>query len=243
MSVFFISDLHLQAERPDITRAFVHFIETTAKHAEQLYILGDLFEAWIGDDMPVPEFEQAFASLKNLSNSGCQIYFQCGNRDFLVGQKLMARIGATRLSDTAIVSLPVGPALLMHGDQLCTDDTEYQSFREMVRNPAWQQAFADKPINERIAIAKQLRSASKARGMEKADDIMDVNEQAVETAFKHADVDLMIHGHTHRPDIHTTKLDGRTRSRIVLGDWDHSLWYLSCDINGLNLVDEPILGL
>jgi len=240
MSVFFISDLHLQAERPDITRAFVHFIQTTAKHAKQLYILGDLFEAWIGDDMPVPEFEHVFSSLKNLSSSGCQIYFQCGNRDFLVGQQLMARIGATLLSDKAIVSLPVGPALLMHGDQLCTDDIEYQSFREMVRNPAWQQDFIDKPLKERIAIAKQLRNASKARGMEKADEIMDVNAQVVETAFKNANVDLIIHGHTHRPNIHTTAIDDHCRSRIVLGDWNHSLWYLSCDANGLNLVDEPI---
>ncbi|SIS97065.1 UDP-2,3-diacylglucosamine diphosphatase [Neptunomonas antarctica] len=240
MKVLFISDLHLKAERPDITRAFLHFLTDTARSANALYLLGDIFEAWIGDDAPVPEFEPICAALKTLSDQGCMLYFQHGNRDFLVGDSFLQKIGATLLDEKQLIDLPIGPALLMHGDQLCTDDKEYQDFRSMVRNPAWQQAFLSKPINERLAIARQLRATSQQRATEKTDEIMDVNAVAVATALSESKVELMIHGHTHRPAIHYAQLNATHGTRVVLGDWDTSLWYLSCDENGLTLVDEAI---
>lgn len=240
MKLLFISDLHLKAERPDITRAFLHFLTETASHADALYLLGDIFEAWIGDDLPLPEFEPILAALKSLSNQGCRLYFQHGNRDFLVGDIFLQKIGATLLKEKHLVKLPVGPALLMHGDQLCTDDKDYQEFRSMVRNPEWQAAFLAKPINERIAIAKQLRAASQQRATEKSDDIMDVNPAAVSAALKESNVELLIHGHTHRPAIHYNQMGESSGIRIVLGDWDTQLWYLLCNENGLTLVDEPI---
>lgn len=240
MKLLFISDLHLKAERPDITRAFLHFISETASDADALYLLGDIFEAWIGDDLPLPEFEPIIAALRSLSNKGCQLYFQHGNRDFLVGDTFLNKIGASLLNEKQLVNLPLGPALLMHGDQLCTDDKDYQEFRSMVRESTWQSAFLAKPINERIAIAKQLRTASQQRATEKSDDIMDVNPNAVCNALKESNVELLIHGHTHRPAIHYNQTGDSTGVRVVLGDWDTQLWYLLCDENGLTLVDEPI---
>lgn len=240
MKLLFISDLHLKAERPDITRAFLHFLTETAANADELYLLGDIFEAWIGDDLPVPEFESVIVKLKSLSDQGCQLYFQHGNRDFLVGESFLKKIGATLLKEKHQIMLPMGPALLMHGDQLCTDDEEYQDFRCMVRDPEWQTAFLDKPINERIAIAKQLRATSQQRATEKSADIMDVNSQAVGSIFKKWNLKILIHGHTHRPAIHYNQSGDSEGIRIVLGDWDTQLWYLLCDEKGLTLVDEPI---
>ncbi|WP_372742691.1 UDP-2,3-diacylglucosamine diphosphatase [Neptunomonas sp.] len=240
MKLLFISDLHLKAERPDITRAFLHFLTETALEADALYLLGDIFEAWIGDDLPLPEFEPVLSALKSLSDQGCQLYFQHGNRDFLVGDAFLRKIGASLLKEKQVVALPIGPALLMHGDQLCTDDIDYQEFRSMVRDAKWQAAFLAKPVNERIAIAKQLRAASQQRATEKSDEIMDVNPAAVCAALKAANVELLIHGHTHRPAIHYNQTGESTGIRVVLGDWDTQLWYLLCNENGLSLVDEPI---
>lgn len=240
MAVYFISDLHLKAERPDLIRALLHFLKHTAKDASALYLLGDIFEAWIGDDAPAPEFSDVFNALQALHKRGCNVYFQHGNRDFLVGETFAKQIGATLLDESVVVQLPIGPALLLHGDQLCTDDVDYQAFRSMVRNPDWQNAFLAKPLNERIAIAKQLRDASKARAKEKSDEIMDVNADAVRHAFNMANISLMIHGHTHRPDVHEYTLESGLAFRVVLGDWDQSLWYLRVDEEGLVLVDEPI---
>ncbi len=240
MKLLFISDLHLKAERPDITRAFLHFITETATDADALYLLGDIFEAWIGDDLPIPEFEPILNALKSLSDQGCQLYFQHGNRDFLVGSTFLQKIGASLLEEKQQVILPIGPALLMHGDQLCTDDKEYQEFRSTVRDPEWQKAFLAKPIKERIAIAKQLRATSQQRAIEKSDDIMDVNPSAVCTALKESNIELLIHGHTHRPAIHYNQTSASTGIRVVLGDWDTERWYLLCDEDGLTLVDEPI---
>ena len=240
MKVLFVSDLHLKAERPDITRAFLQFLNDTATHADALYLLGDIFEAWIGDDAPMPEFETLFASLKTLSKQGCKLYFQHGNRDFLVGKHFLESIGATQLEEKHRVSLPIGDALLMHGDQLCTDDKDYQNFRTLVRNPDWQKEFLSKPVNERLSIAQQLRATSQQRTTEKTNDIMDVNPLAVTSVLQEANVELLIHGHTHRPAIHYNQIKTDQGIRVVLGDWDTQRWYLECNDNGLILVDEPI---
>jgi UDP-2,3-diacylglucosamine hydrolase len=240
MKLLFVSDLHLKAERPDITRAFLQFLNDTATHADALYLLGDIFEAWIGDDVPMPEFEPLFEALKSLSDQGCKLYFQHGNRDFLVGKHFLERIGAKQLAERHRISLPIGEALLMHGDQLCTDDKDYQEFRKLVRNPDWQKAFLSKPVNERLSIAQQLRATSQQRTTEKSNDIMDVNPLAVASVLKEADIELLIHGHTHRPAIHYNQIKADKGIRVVLGDWDTQLWYLECDDNGFTLVDEPI---
>ncbi|MFC6673474.1 UDP-2,3-diacylglucosamine diphosphatase [Marinobacterium aestuariivivens] len=236
----FVADLHLRPERPDLIGAFLGFLGKQAPGADELYLLGDIFEAWIGDDGPMPGLEEVYAELASLAGHGTRLFFQHGNRDFLVGQAFMDRIGATLLPERQLIEHPGGPILLMHGDQLCTDDTEYQAFRAQVRNPAWQQAFLSKSMEERMAIARQLREASKARGMEKSDAIMDVNPQAVAKAMQDAGVDRLIHGHTHRPAVHRNQIGDGIGTRIVLGDWDRSGWYLKLDDRGFELIDFPI---
>ena len=238
MSVFFISDLHLTPERPDIARAFSYFLSNTAPNAESLYLLGDIFDAWIGDDAAVPGLEPLVQQLKTLSDSGCKLYFQHGNRDFLVGQTFADSIGAELLPDAVVHSLPIGDVLLMHGDQLCIDDQEYIRFREMVRNPQWQQMMLSKSIEERLGIAKQLRETSQEKTAAKADYITDVNASEVNAQLDAHKVNMMIHGHTHRPAIH--KLDDSEATRIVLGDWDKKGWYLEVNQDGYDLVSFDI---
>lgn len=242
MTVYFVSDLHLKPERPDLTRAFSRLLDTTFQDASELYLLGDIFEAWIGDDTPTPTLEPTFNSLKQLSDQGCKIFFQHGNRDFLVGEAFAKSINASLLPEELTVDLPVGKAVISHGDQLCLDDIEYMQFRTMVRNPQWQQDFLSKSLEERLAIARQIRDASKERTAEKAEYITDVNQQAVTDLFIHSGVDLMIHGHTHRPCIHQHEVDGKQATRIVLGDWDKLGWYLKVDKQGYDLISFPIEG-
>ena len=232
MRILFISDLHLYSGRPDLTRALLSFLSNQASGCDQLYVLGDLFEAWIGDDAIPPDQQPVIDAFRKLSDSGTQLFFQHGNRDFLIGPQFSQLTGATLLGDSELVELPSGKALIMHGDQLCTDDTEYQVLRSQLRNPQWQQAFLANTIEERLAVAKQLRDASKEKNAEKAMAIMDVNPTAVEKAMQDAGVDLLIHGHTHRPAIHNLT-QGR---RIVLGDWDSSGWYLECTEKGDELL-------
>ena len=242
MTVYFVSDLHLKPERPDLTRAFSRLLDTTFQDASELYLLGDIFEAWIGDDTPTPTLEPILNSLKQLSDQGCKVFFQHGNRDFLVGEAFAKSINASLLPEELTVDLPVGKAVISHGDQLCLDDIEYMQFRTMVRNPQWQQDFLSKSLEERLAIARQIRDASKERTAEKAEYITDVNQQAVTDLFIRSDVDLMIHGHTHRPCIHQHEVDGKQATRIVLGDWDKLGWYLKVDKQGYDLINFPIEG-
>ena len=242
MTVYFVSDLHLKPERPDLTRAFSRLLDTTFQDASELYLLGDIFEAWIGDDTPTPTLEPIFHSLKQLSDQGCKVFFQHGNRDFLVGEAFAKSINASLLPEELTVDLPVGKAVISHGDQLCLDDIEYMQFRTMVRNPQWQQDFLSKSLEERLAIARQIRDASKERTAEKAEYITDVNQQAVTDLFIRSGVDLMIHGHTHRPCIHQHEVDGKQATRIVLGDWDKLGWYLKVDKQGYDLINFPIEG-
>ncbi len=239
MKRYFIADLHLTPERPDITRAFLHFIKNTANDADELYLLGDIFEAWIGDDGGIPAYQSVIDALQSASLTTA-LYFQHGNRDFLVGDAFSTATNCTLLAPKHIVNLPTGDALLMHGDQLCTDDLEYQAFRSMVRKPEWQTDFLNKPINERLHIARQMREASKKKGAEKSNDIMDVNPNSVRQALVDAQVELVIHGHTHRPAVHHNQIKADVGTRIVLGDWDKKLWYLVSDHQALTLIDEPI---
>lgn len=228
---YFISDLHLQAQRPEITEALLYFLEAIAPGADELYLLGDLFEAWIGDDYVDPVVERVAPAFAALHLDGTQIYLMHGNRDFLLGQQGAASLSATLLPSQHHLKLQQGSALLMHGDELCLDDVEYQAFRRMVRAPEWQKNFLARPLQERLAIARQLRETSQAAGAMKSDEIMDVSHRAVMQAFREDKIDLLIHGHTHRPARHQYTQG----ERIVLGDWGSTGWYLRADETALVL--------
>lgn len=234
MTTLFISDLHLQQERPEITRAFFDFLVRHANHAHQLYILGDFFEVWVGDDGITPFHQQIIDCLARLSET-CEIYFMHGNRDFLIGDHFADLTGITILNDPTVISLYGTQTLLLHGDSLCTSDQAYMQFRQMVRDPSWQQNFLSKPLAERLAIAKELRERSRQETAEKEEYITDVTPQAVTEAMESHGCSLMIHGHTHRPARHHVNLDQVSGERIVLGDWDHNGWYLSADPESIEL--------
>lgn len=219
MTTLFIADLHLSGERPNIIRLFQTFLKEEAAQADALYILGDLFEAWLGDDAVQPDMVDVLASLKQLTESGVPVFIMVGNRDFLLGPEFENMTGCTLLSDPSVVNLYGTNTLLMHGDTLCTDDVDYQAFRKQVRNPEWQKTILSKSIEERIKIAREARAESRARTTEKSETIMDVNAQAVEHVFRKHNVTQLIHGHTHRPATHKSTVDNKSVARIVLGDW------------------------
>ncbi len=222
----FISDLHLSENRAsdDVTNAvFFRFCETTARESEALYILGDLFEVWVGDDClheATPALNSQVArALNAVADAGTKIYFMAGNRDFLIQAKFAAAAGLTILLDPTVIDLYGQPTLLMHGDTLCTDDTDYQTVRTMVRNPTWQQQVLAQPLAARYALAQDARQQSNDAKAIKSAEIMDVNAAAVVTAFRNHKVKTLIHGHTHRPAQHRVQVDGRECTRWVLGDW------------------------
>ena len=222
MATLFISDLHLETDRPDIGDQFFAFLEDEAKDAEALYILGDLFDAWVGDDDPNPHYADVKAALRKLVDSGVPVYFMHGNRDFMVGEDFEKETGVRILPDPIAIDLYGDHVLLSHGDALCTDDFEYQQIRVMTRKPEWQAMMRAKPLEERLMIAKAAREESIARGQTMDMDIMDVNDNAVKRTILDYGVDILLHGHTHRPDIHFVDLGERVAKRIVLGDWyDH----------------------
>ncbi len=221
MTTLFISDLHLDAQRPHITTLFGRFLEGEARASDALYILGDLFEAWVGDDDPSEAGAFVAEKLRALVDAGIPVFFIRGNRDFLLGNAYAQRAGLTVLPDPAVVMLEGEPTLILHGDLLCTDDTAYQQFRAQTRDPRWQRQFLSQPLDARLAFAAQARAASKARygelvsaGMAEA--IGDVAPATVQEWFKRYGIRQMIHGHTHRPAIHD---EGDGHTRIVLGDW------------------------
>ncbi|HEX4857571.1 MAG TPA: UDP-2,3-diacylglucosamine diphosphatase [Usitatibacteraceae bacterium] len=215
--VLFISDLHLCAERDDLVGAFERFIREKAAGAAALYILGDLFEAWVGDDQldHDPLARRVADALSRLSGSGARIFFMHGNRDFLLGPRFAKEAGLDILEDPTVVELAGERTLLLHGDTLCTDDADYQHFRRQVRDPIWQRDFLAKPYGEREAIARALRSRSDIEKSMKAEAIMDVNPKAVEEVFERHGCMRMIHGHTHRPWAHRHG----AKTRTVLADW------------------------
>ncbi|WP_058835328.1 UDP-2,3-diacylglucosamine diphosphatase [Luteimonas abyssi] len=221
MSTLFVSDLHLDPARPEITRLFGAFLEGEARQADALYILGDLFESWVGDDDPSEAGAYVAERTKALADTGVPVAFMHGNRDFLLGEAYARRAGMTLLPDPTVIDLYDRPVLLTHGDLLCTDDVEYQQIRRQTRDPQWQAQMLAQPLAARLAFAAQARAASQARQGEMKsagtmETITDVAPATVDQFFERHGVDTMIHGHTPRPAIHT--LDGGRR-RIVLGDW------------------------
>ena len=234
MSYCFISDLHLNQDRPDITKAFLNFLENTACKAEKLYILGDLFEAWIGDDDQnefISEIQNALIRI----NKTTKVLFMHGNRDFLIGPDFASSAGMKILTDPVVEEMFGDPVLLMHGDLLCTEDIDYQKFRKVSRDINWQKEFLSKPLAERRIIAQNLRGASKEATGKKKEEIMDVSECEVIKIIQESSVSLLIHGHTHRPNSHSIALEKHTAKRIVLGDWDEYGWYVWMDSNSCEL--------
>ena len=219
MSTLFISDLHLDAARPHIVELFTRFVAGDARQADALYVLGDLFESWIGDDDDSPLALQVAQSLYALKQSGIPVFFMHGNRDFLLGQNYAHRAGMTLLDDPTVVEFNGERTLLMHGDTLCTDDGAYQEFRAVVRNPDWQRQFRARSLSERHAFAAQARAESVKHTAGAKPEIMDVNQAAVIAAMRKHGVRTLIHGHTHRPATHRFEVDGQAAERIVLGDW------------------------
>lgn len=219
MTTLFISDLHLDDRRPETTALLRQFLQEEAVNADALYILGDLFEFWLGDDVPSECSVEVAAALSSLADKGVSCYFIHGNRDFLLQEDYAKLAGLTLLPGEHVADLYGERVLLMHGDSLCTDDIPYQQFRALVRNPAWQQDFLARTPQERLQIALQARDASAEHKDNVAMDIMDVNPGEVVAAFERHGVHRMIHGHTHRPATHDLEVNGQAVQRIVLGDW------------------------
>ncbi|RUO32242.1 UDP-2,3-diacylglucosamine diphosphatase [Aliidiomarina sedimenti] len=222
MSTLFISDLHLSAERPDITGLFIHFLQHEARQADALYILGDLFDAWIGDDDLTPFHCRVINALRALTDSDVAVYFIAGNRDFLIGRRFARMTGVTLLPESAVIDLYGSATLIMHGDTLCTLDTGYLRFRKVIRNRVLLTLLTRLPLAWRRALAAKLRSGSASQQPLSDEQLrrMDATEEAVQAALGTSAATRLIHGHTHRPDIHQHQLpDGQQATRIVLGDW------------------------
>ncbi|MDP5291568.1 UDP-2,3-diacylglucosamine diphosphatase [Oceanimonas sp. CHS3-5] len=215
----FIADLHLSAGRPDITSAFLHFMEHEAPEADALYVLGDLFEFWIGDDEPGELNRQVAAAFRICSESGTPVYYIHGNRDFMIGRRFAAEAGMTLLPEHQVIDLYGEPTLIMHGDTLCTDDAGYQRYRRITRWRWLQWLFLRLPLHKRLSIADGIRGKSAESKQDKNITIMDVNQHEVARQMRKAGVRRLIHGHTHRPAMHEFELDGRPVQRLVLGDW------------------------
>ena len=244
MTTLFISDLHLDAERPQITDLFVQFLRGEARQADALYILGDLFEAWVGDDDPSDVGTIVANEIRAVVDSGVPVFFMHGNRDFLLGTAYARRAGMTLLPDPSVVLLYGKPVLLMHGDLLCTDDQAYQQFRMQVRDPRWQAQFLSQPLPARLAFARQAREAS-ARHQSGLKDqgtmetITDVAPATVHETLHRFGIDTLIHGHTHRPEVHALNVDERACRRIVLGDWYEQGSVLRVSASGHRLAVLP----
>jgi len=238
MTTLFISDLHLDDRRPETTGLLMNFLQNEAGGADALYILGDLFEFWLGDDVPSKCATQVASALSALNDSGVPCYFMHGNRDFLLRDSFARQAGMTLLPEECVVNLYGEQVLLMHGDSLCTDDIPYQQFRTLVRNPAWQDDFLSKTPQERLQVAMQARDASAEHKDNVDTAIMDVNQGEVIAAFERHGVQKMIHGHTHRPATHDLEANGGPAERIVLGDWYKQSSVLRVSPDGYELLSS-----
>ena len=247
MSLFFISDLHLHPSRPEITQAFYDFLSSTARQAEALYILGDFFEAWLGDDDDTPMYKEVIQQLKDYSqgqnNTPIPVYMMHGNRDFLLGETFAEQANATLLKDPSVISYHGHSYLLMHGDSLCTKDDDYMAFRAMTRTPEWQQKVLSLSLKERREYASSLRQKSQDMTSLKAEDILDVTPEEVINKMTEYDVTTFIHGHTHRPNTHHLTINNAPAKRIVLGDWEQQGWYIKMTDTQLSLKHFPIPAL
>jgi UDP-2,3-diacylglucosamine hydrolase len=236
----FISDLHLSPGHLRSTELFLNFATNVAPKSEALFILGDLFEYWAGDDdLDDPFHQQICDSLRNLNAHGTRIFIMHGNRDFLMDEELGSACNATLLDDPTVIDLYGTPTLLTHGDTLCTDDTEYQHFRELVRNDAWQTQFLAQPLAQRKAQIERMRMQSESRKSSKEMALMDVNLDAVHDLLRRNNYPRLIHGHTHRPAKHLHHIDGHACKRWVLGDWDSKANALRCDQSGIRWAAIP----
>jgi UDP-2,3-diacylglucosamine hydrolase len=237
---YFISDLHLDESRLHLTKLFFDFIDDIQNKAEALYILGDLFEFWIGDDiidLPIGKYYlPIIEKLKSLSDSGTKLYFMQGNRDFLAQQGFTKRIGAELLPDQLVIDLYGTPALIMHGDTLCTDDKGYQRMRAIFRLKIVQKLYLSLSPESRAKKANNIRQSSKSKTQKKTQTILDVNQDEVTKQLKRGGVGLLIHGHTHRPAEHVFELDGKQAKRIVLSDWHDKACYLCVTPNNFESI-------
>lgn len=240
MASLFISDLHLDDARPQATAAFLRFVSGPAAGCEALYILGDLFEYWLGDDAPTPAGVAVAGALAELSAAGTPVYFLHGNRDFLLGPRFARQAGLQLLPEEQVVDLYGRPTLLLHGDTLCTGDVAYQQVRSMLRNPDWQREFLAKTPDERVRMALEARELSADHKQGVGMDIMDVSKEAVRTAFERHGVRHMIHGHTHRPNVHRHTTGHGEAERIVLGDWYDQGSVLEVDAQGSRMLPIPV---
>lgn len=236
----FLSDLHIESANGIILKSLLQLLQQQAQGADAIYIMGDLFEAWVGDDDINDAGDKVANALNQLSQSGTRIFLMHGNRDFLLGPDFAARCGGELIHEPLVVDCYGQKVVLLHGDSLCTRDSAYMAYRKQVREPAWQQAFLARPLLERHMVAQQIRQQSKDANSHKASDIMDVTHQEVIDLLEKLQVNLMIHGHTHRPGIHTIRLhepiNGKHEAtRIVLGSWDQKAWMLEFTPAGYEL--------
>jgi UDP-2,3-diacylglucosamine hydrolase len=240
LQALFVSDLHLTPQRPAMAAAFTRLLRTDARRAQRFFILGDMFDYWIGDDdLADPFHAEVAAELAVLAQSGCRVLFMPGNRDFLLGERFADAAKLDILADPSIVELAGTPTLLLHGDTLCMDDVDYQAFRAKVHAQSWQQQFLRQSLEERRRIALELRADSESSQREKSTEIMDVAARAVEQAFRTSGCTRMIHGHTHRAARHEHYIDGRLCERWVLADWYQRGSYLRCDASGCTAESWP----
>jgi UDP-2,3-diacylglucosamine hydrolase len=240
VSAWFASDLHLDPTAPEIADRFIRFLAGPAREAGSLYLLGDLFEAWVGDDDPEPAHRGVIAALAALAAGGTLVCVMRGNRDFLIGERFCADTGALLLEDPAIVTIAGARVILTHGDGLCVDDRAYQRLRALVRDPAVRAGFARLSLDQRRRLAGEARAGSRAHLATASEYITDVNPAAVEALFRSAGADTMIHGHTHRPALHESVVDGRPARRFVLGDWHATASVLHWDSAGPRLLPCPL---
>ncbi len=239
MATLFIADLHLQTEEPAITAGFLRFLQGEARHTDALYILGDLFEAWIGDDDPNPLHREIAIAIKALVDSGVPCFFVHGNRDFLLGKRYARDCGMTLLAEETVLDLYGRNILIMHGDTLCTDDTGYLAFRAKVHTPWIQTLFLALPLFIRSRIAAKMRAGSKAANSSKSMTIMDVNPQAVASVMAKHQVQWLIHGHTHRPYMHDLTVNDKPAHRVVLGAWHTEGSMIKVTPDGVELIAFP----
>lgn len=226
--ILFISDLHISLDKPEITRRFIDFLDKRAPEAAAVYILGDLFDAWIGDDDPTPPNRKIKKHLKQLTDAGIKVYLQQGNRDFLLGDRFSQETGVILVDDYVVIDLYGTPTLLTHGDLLCTDDLPYQAFRVKSHTPEWKHYVLSKPLLLRLLMARWYRFRSHFHKRKKTQEIMDVNQNTVVTVMREHNCLRLIHGHTHRPGIHHFEIDGRPSQRLVLAAWKKDTGEILC---------------
>jgi len=239
MTTLFVSDLHLEADRPDIGKQFLKFLQTDALEADDLYILGDLFEAWVGDDDPNAHYMSIKRAIRKVVDRGIPVYFMHGNRDFMIGHGFANETGVKILGDMHKVTMYGEQTLLTHGDLLCTDDVQYQRIRQLTRNPEWQASMAAKPLKARLRMAEEARRQSLEQTLNLSMEIMDVNQDEVKRVIQKYNVGILLHGHTHRPGVHDVQVGHRKAKRIVLGDWYTQGSLLRWDSRGPTLEEMP----